>query len=548
MFHTDGRVSGGTGEEAAAHMLDVAREMRELQIEVTRLDALVSERLAHHQSLRSQIGECTGALERARQQAHQSELALVHAEKDLRAAESELEGHNRRLEALAADLEELRRHIAEAEAERAAAQEVLDKARVDLESVSARITDAETRATEWRDQVRDQQQLVMERKVALAGAREKLSAARGTLQRLARSEAELGERAKRLHTELERGAAEYGETAATLVRHKERLIDAIEAARVAQELLAETRTVFDAFRSDLTEREAGLKDLRTRASESRDALTEHEMALRERQLSMEHLLTGVREKFRGLDLPRVIGDYHLRPAPDGELRDRIQELMGLLDRMGSVNLDAMREHEDAEKRYVFYTTQKADLDKALADLERAIQQMNRESKKLFEETFAAVNERFQIIFPKMFRGGRAELRLTNPNDMLETGIDIVAQPPGKKLSSIELMSGGEKALTAVSLIFAIFQIKPSPFCILDEVDAPLDEANVGRYCDMIREMTDRSQFILITHIKKTMQMVDILHGVTMGEPGVSRLVSVKVSETAKGIKVDDKNTPATAVA
>jgi chromosome segregation protein len=272
------------------------------------------------------------------------------------------------------------------------------------------------------------------------------------------------------------------------------------------------------------------------------------MALRERQLSMDHLLTSVREKFRGLHLPRVIGDYHLRPAPDGELRDRIQELVGLLDRMGSVNLDAMREHEDAEKRFVFYTTQKADLDKALLDLERAIQQMNRESKKLFEETFAQVNERFQTIFPKMFRGGRAELRLTNPHDMLETGIDIVAQPPGKKLSSIELMSGGEKALTAVSLIFAIFQIKPSPFCILDEVDAPLDEANVGRYCDMIREMTDKSQFILITHIKKTMQMVDILHGVTMGEPGVSRLVSVKVSETAKGIKVDDKRTPATAVA
>ena len=145
----------------------------------------------------------------------------------------------------------------------------------------------------------------------------------------------------------------------------------------------------------------------------------------------------------------------------------------------------------------------------------------------------------------MFRGGRAELRLTNPGDMLETGIDIIAQPPGKKLSSIELMSGGEKALTAVSLIFAIFQIKPSPFCILDEVDAPLDEANVGRYCDMIREMTDRSQFILITHIKKTMQMVDILHGVTMGEPGVSRLVSVKVSETAKGVKVEG---PAAAVA
>ncbi len=548
VFHPDGRVSGGTGEDAAAHMLDVTREMRELSVEVGRLDQLVGERLAHHQSLRSQIGETQGALERARQQAHQSELALVHAEKDLRAAEAELDVHTKRLEAIGAELEELRRAIAEAEAERAGAHEVLERARREHEAVAASIADAEAKATEWRDQAQAQQQLVMEHKVALAGAREKLAAARGTLQRLARSEAELAERAKRLDLELEGGAREMGETAATLVRHKERLGEALDATRLAQEALAEARTVFDAFRTDLSEREAALKDLRLRADEAKSALGEHEMALRERELAMDHLVTGVREKFRGLELRRVIGDYHLRPPSDAEHRTRIPQPARLIHRLGSVNLDAMREHEEAEKRYEFYTTQKADLDKALADLERAIQQMNRESKKLFEETFEAVNARFQEIFPKMFRGGRAELRLTNPIDMLETGIDIVAQPPGKKLSSIELMSGGEKALTAVSLIFAIFQIKPSPFCVLDEVDAPLDEANVGRYCEAIREMTDRSQFILITHIKKTMQMVDILHGVTMGEPGVSRLVSVKVSETAKGVKVDSTGGTQAAVA
>jgi chromosome segregation protein len=283
----------------------------------------------------------------------------------------------------------------------------------------------------------------------------------------------------------------------------------------------------------LGERESQIKELRAEADAAREALTEHEMALRERSLAMQHLMEGVAEKFRGLNLARVVGDYHMRPPPDEETRARIAELAQLLERMGSVNLDAMREHAEAEQRYTFYTTQKADLDKALADLERAIAQMNRESKKLFAETFEAVNAKFQEIFPKMFRGGRASLRLTNPEDMLETGIDILAQPPGKKLSSIELMSGGEKALTAVSLIFAIFQIKPSPFCILDEVDAPLDEANVARYNDLIREMTDRSQFILITHIKRTMQMVDVLYGVTMQEPGVSRLVSVKMNDTAE---------------
>jgi chromosome segregation protein len=548
VFHADGRVSGGTGEEAAAHMLDVNREMRELQEEVSRLDALVAERLAHHQSLRTQIGDTQGALERARKQAHQSELALVHAEKDLRAAEAEVETHRRRIEVLAHELTELDRSIGEAEQERIAAQELLDRAREDAAKSGERIGEAEATLAERRERVRVQQELVMERKVALAGAREKLSAARGTVQRLARSEAELAERARRLHTELENGAREMGETAATLVLHKERLFAALDAARAAHEALAQARTVFDAFRTDLAERETALKDLRTRFDEARAALTQHEMSLRERELAMEHLVSGVRDKFRGLDLGRVIGDFHLRPPPDADTRQRISELAGLIDRMGSVNLDAMREHEEAEKRYKFYTEQKADLDQALADLQRAIQQMNRESRKLFTETFEAVNARFQVVFPKMFRGGRAELRLTNPEDMLETGIDIVAQPPGKKLSSIELMSGGEKALTAVSLIFAIFQIKPSPFCILDEVDAPLDDANVGRYCDAVREMTDSSQFILITHIKKTMQMVDILHGVTMGEPGVSRLVSVKVSEAAKAAEKQKHVEPEVAVA
>jgi chromosome segregation protein len=228
----------------------------------------------------------------------------------------------------------------------------------------------------------------------------------------------------------------------------------------------------------------------------------------------------------------VIGDYHKRPPADAAQRARIQELTELLDRMGPVNLDAVREHAEAEERYTYYTTQKGDLDKALEDLERAIAQMNRESKRLFKEAFEGINARFKTVFPRMFRGGQAELRLTNPEDMLETGIEILAQPPGKKLSSIELMSGGEKALTAVSLIFSIFQFKPSPFCILDEVDAPLDEANVARYNEGIRSMTDRSQFILITHIKKTMQLVDVLYGVTMQEPGVSKLVGVRVNEAA----------------
>jgi chromosome segregation protein len=256
------------------------------------------------------------------------------------------------------------------------------------------------------------------------------------------------------------------------------------------------------------------------------------MAVQRIELEREHLLTGIRERFRGLELPRIIGDYHARPAPDAEHRRRIDELTQLIDRMGPVNLDAKAEHDDAERRFTELNDQKVDIEKALEELDNAIRHMNRESRRRFRETFEEVNNLFKKTFAKLFRGGRAELQLTDPEDLLGSGVEILAQPPGKKVGTIDLLSGGEKALTAVSLIFAIFQHRPSPFCILDEVDAPLDEANVTRYNEIVRSMTSHSQFILITHIKKTMQCVDVLYGVTMGEPGVSRIVSVKINEAA----------------
>jgi chromosome segregation protein len=548
VVYPDGRISGGTGEEVVAHMLDTKRELRELSGEVEKLDLLVTERLTAHQALRANISEASAALERARQEAHRSEIALVTTEKDLRAAQTALEQVRRRLETLVAEMQDLAELLNDAAGERDEAQQALDATRGVLDDIGRELGMAEELAVSWRAQVEARRQVVTERKVRVAGSREKLAAAKGTAQRLTRSVEELELRSRRLDEELRSSEGAKSETMQQLREHKEMLSMALDQARLAHDELTQVRAVFEGFRAELQEREALLKDLRHRAAACKEELTAHEMKLREQQIAMTHLLEGVAEKFRGLHLPKIVGDHHMKPPPDEDTRARINELTNLLDRMGSVNLEAVKEHEEAEKRYTFYSEQKADLDKAIADLTQAIAQMNRESKKLFEETFHAVNAKFQEIFPRMFRGGQASLKLTNPEDMLETGIDILAQPPGKKLSSIELMSGGEKALTAVSLIFAIFQIKPSPFCILDEVDAPLDEANVARYNETVRSMTDRSQFILITHIKRTMQMVDVLYGVTMQERGVSRLVSVKLNEGAEKKKPAPKAEPEVAVA
>jgi len=531
VLHADGRIAGGQGDQLAAGMIDGKREARELAEAIGHLDLAVTNRLQMLQASRAEIARTGAALDKARHEAHASDLALVTAEKDLQKSESQLESVQRRLEVLAGELGDLGRAITEAAFERDEAARVLGEAQARVESAEGELLEGEAALAEAVDRLEGQRESVTACKVTIAGTREKLAAARGTEARLARSAEELNERARRLEDEMLSNARTFGETAAQLVAHRELLEGALDRAREAQDALAQVRGEFEQLRAGLLEREGALKDLRARVDAVREELATHEMTLREKQLAMEHLVGGVADKFRGLRLARVVGDYHMRPPPDEELRSRVDELARLLERMGSVNLDAMREHAEAEERFTFYTTQKADLEKALSDLTRAIQQMNRESRRLFEETFHLVNERFKEIFPRMFRGGRAELRLTNPEDLLETGIDIVAQPPGKKLSSIELMSGGEKALTAVSLIFAIFQIKPSPFCILDEVDAPLDEANVARYNDIVRSMTDRSQFILITHVKRTMQLVDVLYGVTMPEAGVSKIVSVKINET-----------------
>jgi chromosome segregation protein len=530
VLHADGRVEGGQGDAVAAGMLESKREARELVKELDRLDAVVTDHLRAFHASRAEIGQASAALERARHEAHTRELAVVTAEKDLQKTEGQLEGIVRRLQIVGSESAELTRVLEEAGVERDEAERALGAAREVAEHTGAERQAAEAALLEVRERLDAQRQAVTARKVTAAGARAKLAAARGTEMRLARSAEELRERAGRLEDELVANAGAFGETAAQLVTHKAEVQEALDRASGAQDELARVRGDFEELRGGLLEHEALLKDLRARGDTVRTGLMTHEMALREKQLALEHLLAGVSDKFRGVHLPRIVGDHHMRPAPDEVTRARIEELVRLIERMGSVNLDAMREHAEAEERFTFYSTQKADLDKALSDLTRAIQQMNRESRRLFEETFAAVNERFREIFPRMFRGGRAELRLTNPEDMLETGIDIIAQPPGKKLSSIELMSGGEKALTAVSLVFAIFQIKPSPFCILDEVDAPLDEANVARYNDLVRSMTDRSQFILITHVKRTMQMVDVLYGVTMPEAGVSKILSVKIND------------------
>ena len=210
-------------------------------------------------------------------------------------------------------------------------------------------------------------------------------------------------------------------------------------------------------------------------------------------------------------------------------KKRESELSSAIDRMGPINLAAIDQFKEYEERKSYLTMQKDDLVAALNSLEEAIKKIDKETKDRFKDTFEKVNNKLQEIFPKLFNGGKAYLKMTE-NDLLKTGVEVYASPPGKKLTSINLLSGGEKALTALSLVFALFSLNPSPFCMLDEVDAPLDDINIERFCDLFTEMSEKIQFIVITHKKITMEYVEQLIGVTMGEKGVSKLVNVSMQD------------------
>jgi chromosome segregation protein len=523
----DGSVVGGISDESATHLLRLKREIRELEEAAARQRTELEQATGKQGELRASIAQQQAAIDSVRDRAHDAELEILGAERDLQALEMELRRIEERRQEIARaqaeadsalrqidideantrrELEDARRHMAEAQEATGVAESVLGERRRVVDKQAARATEVKVEATQ---------------------SRERADRERSVLAQLDRSLAQLNAREDRLREDVAIADRDQGQAAGRILLHRGRVSEAAHDAALARDELSVLRGRFDEAQVGLGEAEAALKELRGVLEERSNQLNDLTLRERELVLSLEHLIDQVRDKHR-VELTYALSDYHARPIPDAEVATRAEELQRLIDRMGEINLTAIEEYQENAERYEYLTSQRRDLEEALSKLDKAIRQMNRESRAMFREAFTAINERFKRIYPLLFRGGQAELRLTDPQDMLETGVDIIAQPPGKRLGSLELMSGGEKALTAVALIFAIFQYKPSPFCLLDEVDAPLDEANIGRFADAIQQMTDRSQFIIITHSKRTMEYADVLYGVTMEQPGISKLVSVEL--------------------
>jgi len=528
----DGVVAGGSRDAQGAGVLAQKREIRDLEEITGRLEHDLSEAMTRLVTARTELKQLVKAIEGLRTQVHEGDLAIMGHEKDEVRVRHDLERYRDRLGHLGTEQIELDERLRTIAIDDQATRDRRTSAEARIGDLERTQLDLIAEVSSHRDRLEEMAQVLTEARIRAAQLGEKRAAAETSALRLQRADAELLTRGERLAGEIE----ESVRRAATLREGCEQLAAELAEVRERRDVevvtLDEGRLAYQNRLTALTEVELTARELRGRADKL--AAEVNQLELRNGQIAMTRKVVEdqIDERYQ-LEVPAILHDYHQRAMITEVEETRLGELRELIERMGTdINLTAIEEFADVNTRFEFLSSQKIDLERAVDQLQRAIDKINKTSRKLFKDTFAAVNATFKEVFPRLFRGGQAALSLSGGDDvdLLEAGVEIMAQPPGKKNSTVEQLSGGEKALTAVALVFSIFLIKPSPFCILDEVDAPLDEANVDRYNELVREMTDRSQFIVITHNKRTMESVDNLYGVTMKEPGVSMLVSVNLSK------------------
>jgi len=525
-----GIISGG--DLGSGGILEKRREIRELEEQIAVIRRDVEEAEGECNSLEQRIVETEGHIEQSKSGYHEREMEILRHEKELERYRSESQRIKRGLDDIAQEETVL---VREGERTGRRIQELKDEIaskEAAHEDISALIIKGTETIHILEDEISSQQKTLTDLRVGHASAREKLDGIEHRLKAAGDQRGTLADSRRARMAEIAQGNENIRVLEDEIEKAK-RDINENHAARIAIEgEITEKRDAYERKAADLLAQENSLKEMRRMLNEQRDRLSALNLSCNALSLKIEHLVAGIDEKY-SVDLFEACSNYRIENYPMEENRERAQRLRDLIARMGEVNLTAINEYEEVKQRYDFLSGQRKDLLDSIEDLEKAIQKINKTSRQRFRETFDAVNDQFQKMFPRLFKGGRAYLSLTDHPDILEAGVEIVAQPPGKKLQHMALLSGGERAMTAVSLILSLFLVKPTPFCLLDEVDSPLDDANIDRFNEIIREMSKTSQFVIITHNKRTMELADTLYGVTMEQKGVSKLVGVRLNASAE---------------
>lgn len=528
VIDTSGVITGGSVENTERALLAKKREIKELYQQIAGLAVDVEEKGQSHQRLVAHVTALKQQLSTIKDEQVQEAIKISNQQKDISHFEKEIQGLRVKQDDLVIKIEKEAQELAQLTPELDRLSNEEQELHASLHDRRNRLEAAQAQLVRGKTDFELQSSQLTVKKIEHAQAQERSQHLADELDRIQDELYDL--RIEQAGVEQALAMSEF--LSAFKKAQQNHLLKVLnkklDQQSLTEQRLREKRDVYQAGHTQIQQAELKIKRLRQDLDQTSEKLNQATIELTELRAELKHLIEQCFERHQ-LNLPTVFHEYRDENLDEIEGEARIMELKEKLARIGPVNTEALEEYESLKGRYEFLVGQQTDLQASLQALDRVIHKINRTTRERFGETFELVNKRFRVIFRKLFRGGEARLVMTDENNLLETGVDIVAQPPGKKLQSISLLSGGEKALTAVSLIFAIFQIKPSPFCILDEVDAPLDDINVGRYNDILREMTNRTQFILITHNKKTMELADILYGVTMQEAGISQVVSVQLN-------------------
>ncbi len=530
VMHSGGSMTGGSVQSRMTSLLSRSREISETEQALKKIDGEVNAARAELDKLESGRAGLKQARAEAFDELHRQEVACARAEAQLQAVLDEQRAHLARVERaeqervrLTEQLEEVKNSLSGLQADQQSAQDTTESQQQEVKRLQEEIYGMRAGTDALRQQVADE-------RVKLVSDKRLLEAARADAQRLQdqqRDTAKLLEESGALLSEsrnkLDACAADLETEVGSLAQERERLNDA--------------RSEFSLREKRRTDAQKGLQEINERTEALRAQLED----LSDRRHRSEVQLTRVEGEFKQMN-DRIWEDYELTVAGAepfreadfrlGESERRLGEIRARIREMGTVNVAALDEYRTTVKRVEELTSQRDDLLAAQRDLEGIIRELEKKMEARFREEFLRMNENFQRTFVKLFGGGKAELRLDDPGDALNCGIDIVAQPPGKKLQLLSLLSGGERALTAIAILFAMLDLKPTPFCILDEIEAALDDANIDNYADYLKAYSHNTQFVVITHRKGTMERCDALYGVVMEEKGISKTISVELGQAS----------------
>ncbi len=528
-----GRIAGGVANGKSQGLIEKRKELKTLRADVAKLNQEVSAIEGDLDRVKKESDQVKQQIEDFNSQVRQAELSLVNKEKDLEALRDEEKRREFQIETLSAEEREI-------DTEVVTLTEELKKYEVDIHALISEQLAVEQNIQELietqrlgRERWEEAQRVVTVKKLELATQREKRESLSVRISEIERRI----EEAEGLIEDKEDDILNIRQRMEEYLIERAGVETAIKELWLKKEALYAEVTGKEQERSGKEERlrllEDAIKERRRKIEGLKDSLNQIELQKTELRLQTGHLKDSVYTAYQVELAGEIDNPVHKELLNNADMETLSAEVAAQkekLNRMGPVNLASIEEYQELNQRYEFLTTQEADLTQACDTLHATISKINKTTKEMFINTFNVINEKFQQMFQMFFQGGTSRLVLTDENNVLESGIEIVAQPPGKRVSQLALLSGGEKALTAMSLLFATFLARPTPFCVLDEIDAPLDETNTERYIRTLREMMGFSQFVVITHNKRTMEGSDMLYGVTMEEPGVSKLISVNLTK------------------